>query len=340
MFGGDSARHIQDNDNKQGIATRFKHETGLCIHCGAWKGQHGLEFNYMLYVAHAKLWMQEAIRVLKDEGIILLNLGDSYTSSPQPNVKPKSRLLIPERVAIMAVDELGLILRNHIVWYKPNGMPESVNDRFTRKWESIFMFTKSRRYYFDLDAVKIPSKTYEYDKRCSAFQRAREKGYNCKIDNMDMPNRAKMVKGRTTKIDAVDAECYSSPRARYHREKANTGENNKESYRNNNPHRIRLVDNELEELGTAQPYCNPGDVFVVNTSPSPDKHYAMWPTELVKRMILCSTKAGDVVLDPFCGSGTTLKVAEELGRIGCGLDLGYQDVQQRRLLEIQKTLFV
>ena len=83
---------------------------------------------------------------------------------------------------------------------------------------------------------------------------------------------------------------------------------------------------------------NPGDVWIVNTQPSPEKHFAMWPEKLVERMIRCSTKPGDTVLDPFAGSGTTLRVAERLNRIGYGIDLGYQDIQARRLNEIQKEL--
>lgn len=83
---------------------------------------------------------------------------------------------------------------------------------------------------------------------------------------------------------------------------------------------------------------NPGDVWVINTQPSPEKHFAMWPESLVERMILCSTKPGDTVLDPFCGSGTTLRVADKHNRIAYGIDMGYSDIQDRRLSNIQKNL--
>ena len=83
---------------------------------------------------------------------------------------------------------------------------------------------------------------------------------------------------------------------------------------------------------------NPGDIRSIATQPSSEKHFAMWPEKLVERMVLCSTKKGDTVLDPFCGSAITLKSAEELNREGVGLDLGYKDVQSRRLSQIQKRL--
>ena len=80
---------------------------------------------------------------------------------------------------------------------------------------------------------------------------------------------------------------------------------------------------------------NPGDVWQINTQPSSEKHYAMWPEKLVERMLLCSTKENDIILDPFAGSGTTLKVAVQNRRKAVGIDLGYSDIQERKLKDIQ-----
>jgi len=85
---------------------------------------------------------------------------------------------------------------------------------------------------------------------------------------------------------------------------------------------------------------NPGDLWNIPTRPSSEKHYAMWPERLVERMVKCSTKAGDIVLDPFAGSATTLKVAEQLQRKGLGIDLGYHEISKRRTSIIQKEMFV
>jgi len=75
---------------------------------------------------------------------------------PNKNHMDKSLMLIPHRFAIRCIDELGLILRNDIIWAKPNGLPESVTDRFTKMHEYIFLFTKSKQYYFDLDSIRDP----------------------------------------------------------------------------------------------------------------------------------------------------------------------------------------
>ena len=307
------------------------------INIGGWRGQYGLEPTVQDYVAHTLLWVKEAWRVLRDDGVFFLNIGDTYSGGNGAGYKqscskvnqtdggnknfslrkltgridtlpPGCLLDIPARVSIALVDMQGWIKRNNIIWHKPNGMPESVTSRFSKKHESIFMFTKQSKYYFDLDAVKVPSKTYGYDKRDSALVRGREKGYDFKIDAMDMPGRAKLKKGRL--MPPIGGKKQSAEVC------------------------VTYSGNEPE----TQSFCNPGDVWSIPTMPSSEKHFAMWPEKLVERMVLCSTKKGDTVLDPFCGSGTTLKVAEELGRHGLGIDLGYKDVQARRMTKIQRRL--
>ncbi len=95
---------------------------------------------------------------------------------PQAHVEgisEKSLMMIPERLAIAMIDERDgflnklanillhkktekWVLRNKIVWHKKNGLPSSVSDRFSNKWEYVFFFTKAKRYYFDLDSVRKP----------------------------------------------------------------------------------------------------------------------------------------------------------------------------------------
>ena len=70
-------------------------------------------------------------------------------------LQPKQKLMIPSRVAI-ALQHEGWILRSDIIWHKPNAMPSSVKDRLTNAYEHVFMFAKQRRYYFDLDAIRVP----------------------------------------------------------------------------------------------------------------------------------------------------------------------------------------
>jgi DNA modification methylase len=145
-------------------------------------GQWGLEKTYNNYLDNLILLTIELKRVLKDTGTMFINLGDSYatnsgsmgTDSMQPKfseaankslnfkqnkgMPEKCLMLIPHRFALRCIDEIGLILRNDIIWAKRNGMPEPHEDRFSKKHEFIFFFVKQQNYYFDLNAIRAPHK--------------------------------------------------------------------------------------------------------------------------------------------------------------------------------------
>jgi len=150
----------------------------FCTKCGAWRGSLGLEPHPQLFIDNLVDICREIKRVLKPSGTFWINLGDTYYGShagkiPQaknPNVKipeppssiakgnwlqPKQLLGMPWRVAI-ALQNDGWILRNDIIWFKPNHMPSSVKDRLSNAYEHVFLFAKNRRYYFDLDAIRKP----------------------------------------------------------------------------------------------------------------------------------------------------------------------------------------
>ncbi len=155
---------------------------GFCNKCGAWKGQLGLEPTFDLFIKHLCDIFDEVKRVLKKDGTCWVNLGDTYSGSGQgsqtgygdkkrkkvigsmsksitikTSVSAKCLCAIPERFIIEMINR-GWILRNKIIWHKPNHMPTSVKDRFACSWEYLFMFSKSKKYYFDLDAVRVPHK--------------------------------------------------------------------------------------------------------------------------------------------------------------------------------------
>ena len=195
----------------------------LCSKCGAWKGQLGLEPTYNLYVEHLMLVMDEIKRVLKKTGTVFWNMGDSYSSkggmsNPEHlinakvgntksgeqkgiryinslinDIPDKSLMMIPERFAMSAIDN-GWILRNKIIWYKRNGMPSSVKDRLSNKWEYIFFLTKSKKYYYDLDSIR---------KKLSVA--------SIKDKERTILNK---YKGKYSKITEEESEMYNSPRAR------------------------------------------------------------------------------------------------------------------------------
>lgn len=120
-------------------------------------GQIGAEPSPAEFVAALVAVFREARRVLADDGTLWLNLGDSYAtgSSGNGDVPAKNLLGIPWRVAFALQDD-GWILRNDIIWAKPNGMPESIADRLSTKHEHLFLFSKKPRYWFDLDPIREP----------------------------------------------------------------------------------------------------------------------------------------------------------------------------------------
>lgn len=165
--------------------TRWKTDT-WCVHCGAWRGHLGGEPSVALYVAHMVEVFRQVWRVLRPDGVLWLNLGDSYSddskwggatsgkhvkalhgdtrigrSRRQTGLPPKSLMGVPWRVAI-ALQDFGWILRQDNIWYKPNAMCEPVEDRTSRSHEYVFHFSKSPRYFYDADAIRQPLKPKTY----------------------------------------------------------------------------------------------------------------------------------------------------------------------------------
>jgi len=114
---------------------------GFCVKCGAWKGQLGLEPTPDLYINHLCNIYDEVKRVLKNTGTCWINIGDNYTTN-------KSLSCIPFKFALEMINRKW-ILRNTIIWHKPNAMPTSVKDRFTVDCEYLFFFVKNKKYHFE-----------------------------------------------------------------------------------------------------------------------------------------------------------------------------------------------
>ncbi len=171
---------VGNHKNKR-IYKNYEAEGASCARCGAWRGQLGLEPTPQMYISHIVDVCMEIYRVLKNEGSFYLNIGDSYNShrdwsysdikgkkkanegvkrnvvKGEKYLQPKQLLGIPFRVMI-ELQNRGFILRNIIIWQKPNSLPNPVKDRRTTTWEPVFHFVKSQKYDFDLDAIRIPHK--------------------------------------------------------------------------------------------------------------------------------------------------------------------------------------
>jgi DNA modification methylase len=277
------------------------------------EGQLGLESTPEEYVEKLVEVFREVKRVLRDDGTLWLNLGDSYASNQSNNgdysekstlagftnpntkgrqaqeksnpkrlnhgLKTKDLVGIPWRVAF-ALQADGWYLRQDIIWHKPNPMPESVKDRCTKAHEYIFLFTKSPKYYYDMDAIREDSVT-PADGRGSTEKRKAD-GHPTRYG---MANR--------------DAErTWSMP-----------------------------------SLAPNPKGRNKRSVWTVTTKPFKGAHFATFPPDLIEPCILAGCPKGGIVLDPFGGAGTTALVAQRNGRkaIACELNPEYSEIAAERL---------
>ena len=274
-------------------------------------GQIGLESTPDSFVASLVDVFAEVHRVLKKDGTLWLNLGDSYNGAASnrtgqngykdgrtnrdkrfstggiEGLKSKDLIGIPWRVAF-ALQSYGWYLRQDIIWHKPNPMPESVTDRCTKAHEYIFLLSKSDRYFYDNEAIKEPVSD-------TSLKRA-EYGWNC-----DRPSTKNASMGGTG----------------IHTEKMGT----------------RFVNPSGR---------NKRSVWTVNTKPYKGAHFAVYPTELIRPCVLAGSRPGDVVLDPFNGSGTTGLVSIEERRKYIGIDINteYLAIAEARIksAQVQETM--
>ena len=270
--------------------------------------QIGLERTPKEYVTKMIEVFREVRRILRDDGTLWLNLGDSYAgyhgNSKVPDdqapsnksgyienmrsstvgmsgLKQKDLIGIPWRVAF-ALQEDGWYLRQDIIWHKPNPMPESVEDRCTKAHEYIFLLTKSPRYYYDHEVIKEPVAS-------STIDRLNQKNLENQVGSSRVP-------GKTNgNMKAVGG----------------TEKRNKRS------------------------------VWTVNTKPFKGAHFATFPKDLIEPCVLAGCPVGGVVFDPFTGSGTTAVVALNNQRnfVGTELNPDYVEIAETRIKdEVVSTL--
>lgn len=119
-------------------------------------GQIGLEETPVEYIGKLVAVFAEVRRVLRDDGTLWVNIGDSFCDTTIHGFKRKDLMMIPARLA-MALQADGWWLRSEIIWHKPNAMPDSAKDRPGVDHEKIYLLSKSQRYFYDAEAVKVPS---------------------------------------------------------------------------------------------------------------------------------------------------------------------------------------
>lgn len=261
-------------------------------------GQLGLENDFNEYIDKLCNIFDEVKRVLKDDGTIWVNLGDTYSGAgagqksmgkyvfntedfrkkpTKTNLPNKSLCQIPARFSI-EMSNRGWILRNEIIWYKPSCMPASVKDRFTVDFEKIFFFTKKPNYKFNQQFEKVAESTLKDNRPPNVLTQ--------KLSNNNKHVKAGLIK----RIENLPENDYSYER-------------------------------------------NMRTVWAVNNTGIKDNHFAAYPQELVKRMLLASTDENDLVLDMFMGAGTTALVCRKFNRNYVGIEINpkYIELANKRL---------
>jgi len=322
--------------DKKGGRRRGVHQPGFCRKCGAWCGSLGLEPTPELYVEHLVQIFSEVKRVLKNNGVLWLNLGDSYVNHSIPGggdpsikirnigassytptfvagLKPKNLIGIPWHTAF-ALQTNGWCLRQDIIWQKKNALPESVKDRCTKAHEYIFLLSKNTRYYYDASAIK-EGRTSNEDSRIF-----RGGCYtNGDIDNGSMGER-QVVGNKKIKIPFNAEADHDNPFGT---------RRNKRSVWTVEDHELLLKWLIREHPETAEEFFNTGksDVWAISTKAYKEAHFSTFPPDLIKPCILAGTKPGDTVLDPFGGTMTTAYVAREFYRKAAMIELNEKYIQ-------------
>jgi DNA modification methylase len=273
-------------------------------------GQLGLEETPEQFVASMVEVFAEVRRVLRSDGTLWLNIGDSYAAgktgrtdqgrdiggrggnysdgsfaagsqrSAPPGLKPKDLVGIPWMLAF-ALRADGWYLRRDIIWSKPNPMPESVTDRPTSAHEYLFLLTKSPRYFYDAEAI-------------------REDGVWAGQNRSDRGPRESEMPG-------------ASPHRGLRQDKQRGHGRRHDGF---NERWDQMSKDEQQALGR-----NKRSVWTIATRPYTDAHFATFPPDLVEPCILAGTPGGALVLDPFAGAATTGMVATQLGRDFVGIEL-------------------
>lgn len=322
--------------NDVGETKQYRRDaSNICNKCGAWRGSFGFEPTPEMFVEHMVAIFREAHRVLRPDGTLWLNLGDSYAGSwgaqgtPEtrtgisrrqtengqritsgagtirsPGLKPKDLVGIPWRVAF-ALQADGWWLRQEIVWSKPNPMPESVTDRCTKAHEHIFLLAKSDRYYFDAEAISEPVTGSTLERLAQPNLEGQEGSWRVP-GKTNGPMKAKVPK-RSGNIERKPPSARGVP------EDGNGA------------------------LGGSIPWegmtRNKRSVWTVPTMPFKEAHFATFPPALVEPCILAGCLEGGTVLDPFGGAGTTGLVADRLKRNAILIELNpdFADMARRRI---------
>jgi len=285
-------------------------------------GGIGLESRYEQFIDDLVAICAEVRRVLKPSGSFWLNIGDSYEN--------KNLLGIPWRVAIRLTDEQGWVLRNSVVWNKVKGGPDNTNDRLRGVHEDLFHFVKyARGYYYDADSIRSTPKTTKVVNGAIVsatgvsgvrYKRQIELSTELSDDEKQSAFAAleKMLKDVSSGKIADFRMIIRGQQRTTHSDSRKVSGRAKE-----------LLDRGYYFLKYHPNGSKPSDVWDILPEDTQKRkaHFAPYPEDLCLIPILATCPPGGLVLDPFCGTGTTMLVASKLGRRSVGIDISNEYLQ-------------
>jgi DNA modification methylase len=290
-------------------------------------GGIGLEDDYREFVKHLAIVFSELKRVLKPEGSFWLNLGDSYNG--------KGLVGVPWRVAFELVDNQGWILRNSVIWNKLKGGMDNSKDRLGNVHENVFHFVKQAKgYYYNADAIR--SKPRESKVVNGAIVSA---------TGVSGVRYKRQIELSTALTDDEKLNAFSG----LERMLADIGSGRASDFRMIIRGQQRATHSDSEKVsGRAKELRDKGFYFLKyhpkGSKPSDvwdilpedtqrrESHFAPYPVDLCRLPLMATCPEGGIVLDPFCGTGTTLLAARNLGHKSVGIDISrrYLELTQER----------
>ena len=290
-----------------------------------YKGQGiGLEPEYRGYIKNLSAICGEIHRVLKQTGSFWLNLGDTYEN--------KQLLGIPWRVAFTLTEQQGWILRNSVIWHKVKGAPDQARDKLRNVHENIFHFVKTRSYYYDADAIRSnPKQAKVVNGSIISATGVSGVRYKRQIEL----STALSPEEKTAAFAALEhilQEIREGKLADFRmiikgQQRATHSDSEQVSGRAKELQQRGFYFMKYHPNGS-----KPSDVWdiIPEDTQNRNEHFAPYPEDLCRIPILASCPPNGVVLDPFCGTGTTLKVAKQLERRGVGIDTSHEYIESAR----------
>ncbi len=277
-------------------------------------GGIGLESTYQEYVDNLLEIFAEMKRILKPSGSFWLNIGDAYDK--------KCLTGIPWRVALGMIDQQGWLLRNEVVWNKVKGGPDNATDKLRNVHEPVYHFVKSSKYFYNADAIrKPPRKSRVVDGTVVSATGVSGVRYRRQIElSTVLTSEEKQAAFRA--LEAILLEVHDGKLADFRmiirgQQRATHSDSERVSGRAR-----ELAEKGFYFLKYHPNGAKPGDVWDIIPEDTQKRklHFAPYPADLCRIPILATCPEGGVVLDPFCGTGTTNVVAFWLGRPSIGID--------------------